>query len=68
MKILFCSGNANKVREVRAILEASGAPVELDSQGDVDVPEIQGTTREVAAAKVSAAAEIVGGPCITEVR
>jgi len=30
------------------------------------VPEIQGTTVEVAAAKCRRAAELVGGPCITE--
>jgi hypothetical protein len=31
------------------------------------VPEIQGTTQDVARAKVKAAAEQIGGPCITEV-
>ena len=30
------------------------------------VPEVQGTTREVATAKCRAAAELLGGPCITE--
>ena len=30
------------------------------------VPEIQGTTVEVASAKCRSAAELVGGPCITE--
>lgn len=30
------------------------------------VPEVQGTTREVAIAKCRHAAELLGGPCITE--
>ena len=71
-RILFVTGNANKLKEVRSILLASAtgagaAPFEVDSQ-DLDVPEVQGTTQEVATAKVKAAAEIVNGPCITEVR
>ncbi|KAK4049438.1 nucleoside triphosphate pyrophosphohydrolase ham1 [Microbotryomycetes sp. JL201] len=74
MQILFCSGNANKVKEVRAILaaansssgnDATAEPIEITSK-DVDVPEIQGTTREVAIAKVKAAADKIGGACITE--
>ncbi|KAG0655933.1 nucleoside triphosphate pyrophosphohydrolase ham1 [Rhodotorula mucilaginosa] len=69
-RILFVTGNANKLKEVRSILLAStagnaAAPFEVDSQ-DLDVPEVQGTTQEVARAKVKAAAEIVNGPCITE--
>lgn len=71
-RILFVTGNANKLKEVRSILLNSTtgnapAPFEVDSQ-DLDVPEVQGTTQEVAKAKVKAAAEIVNGPCITEVR
>ncbi|SCZ92330.1 BZ3500_MvSof-1268-A1-R1_Chr5-2g07788 [Microbotryum saponariae] len=66
-KILFVTGNANKLKEVRSILAAgtSTSTIELDSKA-LDLPEIQGTTREVASAKVKAAAEIIGGPCITE--
>ena len=70
--ILFVTGNANKLKEVRAILLASASgpestpPFQVESR-DLDLPEIQGTTREVAIAKVKAAAEIVKGPCITEV-
>ncbi|GAA5914256.1 hypothetical protein JCM6882_003667 [Rhodosporidiobolus microsporus] len=76
--ILFVTGNANKLKEVRAILLASTQSTEasaadaaatpsfsVESQ-DLDLPEIQGTTQEVARAKVMAAAEQVGGPCITE--
>lgn len=76
--ILFVTGNANKLREVKAILLAAGSAqtdkvsaatpsFNVESQ-DLDLPEIQGTTREVASAKVKAAAEAIGGPCITEVR
>ncbi|KAK4056282.1 nucleoside triphosphate pyrophosphohydrolase ham1 [Microbotryomycetes sp. JL221] len=71
MQILFCSGNENKVKEVKAILAAAteglegSEPIEIISR-DVDVPEIQGDTRQVAVAKVKAAAEKVGGACITE--
>ncbi|GAA6005211.1 hypothetical protein JCM10207_002899 [Rhodosporidiobolus poonsookiae] len=74
--ILFVTGNANKLKEVRAILLAATQHTEsadpastpsfsVESQ-DLDLPEIQGTTQEVARAKVMAAADIVGGPCITE--
>ncbi|KAH9942591.1 inosine triphosphate pyrophosphatase-like protein [Amylocystis lapponica] len=59
-KLIFVTGNANKLKEVRAILAAS--QIEIDSR-DLD---IQGTTREVATAKCRAAAEVLGGPCITE--
>jgi len=61
--LIFVTGNANKLKEVRAILAKSN--IEIDSQ-DLDIPEIQGTTREVAIAKCRAAAEQLGGPCITE--
>ena len=40
--------------------------IELFDSIDTTVPEIQGTTVEVAAAKCRRAAELVGGPCITE--
>ena len=67
-KILFVTGNAGKLREVAAILTSSSpGAFELVSQ-DIDMPEIQGTTQEVAAAKVKAAAQVIQGPCITEVR
>lgn len=68
------TGNANKLREVRAILSAGGEPIEIDSK-DLDgmiiasitlhdliyhaVPEVQGTTQEVAKAKCKAAAKLV---------
>ncbi|CCM05531.1 uncharacterized protein FIBRA_07757 [Fibroporia radiculosa] len=60
---VFVTGNANKLKEVRAILAES--QVEIVSR-ELDIEEIQGTTREVAAAKCRRAAELLGGPCITE--
>lgn len=65
MKLIMVTGNANKLKEVRSIL--AGGSIEIASQ-DLDLPEIQGTTQEVASAKVEAAAAVIGGPCITEVR
>lgn len=70
VRFVFVTGNAKKLAEVTSILAAgsdASSAFELSSQ-DLDLPEIQGTTREVAAAKVKAAAEVIGGPCITEVR
>ncbi|KAA1466660.1 Ham1-like protein, partial [Dentipellis sp. KUC8613] len=63
-RLVFVTGNANKLKEVRAILSI-GHPIELDSQ-DLNIPEIQGTTQEVALDKCKRAAEILGRPCITE--
>ncbi|KAI0340833.1 Ham1-like protein [Trametopsis cervina] len=63
-KLVFVTGNRMKLQEVRFIL-AANADVELTSQ-DLDVPEIQGSTEEVALEKCRKAAEILQGPCITE--
>ncbi|KAI0371445.1 Maf/Ham1 [Pilatotrama ljubarskyi] len=63
MKITFVTGNAGKLREVKQILSASN--IEVESQ-ELDIPEVQGTTQEVALAKCRRAAELLGGPCITE--
>ncbi|KIL58976.1 hypothetical protein M378DRAFT_169955 [Amanita muscaria Koide BX008] len=62
-RLVFVTGNAHKLREVREILAPYNIEIEAMS---LDVPEIQGTTQEVAKAKCRAAAELVGGPCITE--
>ncbi|KAH9939332.1 Maf/Ham1 [Epithele typhae] len=59
----FVTGNANKLREVRQILGAVG--IEVDCQ-ELDIPEVQGSTRDVAIAKCKRAAELLGRPCITE--
>ncbi|KAK0542865.1 nucleoside triphosphate pyrophosphohydrolase ham1 [Tilletia horrida] len=64
--LTFVTGNANKLREVREILAASGTfPFEVESK-DLDLPEIQGDIEEVAIAKCKAAAQALNGPCITE--
>ncbi|KIJ57241.1 hypothetical protein M422DRAFT_219150 [Sphaerobolus stellatus SS14] len=63
-KIVFVTGNANKLAEVQAIL-SDGTPLVVESQ-NFDLPELQGTTEEIAAEKCKRAAELVGGPCITE--
>jgi len=62
-KLTFVTGNAMKLEEVRAILADSG--IEIDSQ-DLNIPELQGTTQEIAIDKCRRAAEILGTPCITE--
>jgi len=61
---VFVTGNQNKLKEVRAIFATDAAFV-LESR-ELDLPEIQGTTQEVSREKCRRAAEIVGGPVITE--
>ncbi|KAL7409060.1 putative DNA repair-related protein [Mrakia frigida] len=63
---VFVTGNANKLKEVKAILSAGTSGIEVTSQALDDLPEIQGTTIEVAKAKCRAAALQIGGPCVTE--
>lgn len=69
LALKFITGNANKLKEVASILStgASAGSFELSNQ-NVEADEIQGTTREVAIAKVKGAALAVGSACITEVR
>ncbi|GAW09246.1 Ham1-like protein [Lentinula edodes] len=64
-KLVFVTGNANKLKEVQAILSAGNQPVEIDSKS-LDIDEIQGSTQEVSRAKCKRAAELLDGPCITE--
>ena len=51
----FITGNANKLGEVKAILEPA---IQVNSQS-VDVDEIQGSIEEVTKAKCRKAAELV---------
>ncbi|CCG83018.1 Inosine triphosphate pyrophosphatase [Taphrina deformans PYCC 5710] len=60
--ITFVTGNAKKLAEVNHIL---GPSITLQSRS-IDLPEIQGTTEEIAIAKCAAATEIIGGPTVTE--
>ena len=71
-----------KLQEVRYILQEAGTEIDskdLDSTcQDLsrcsgcsrslshEVPELQGTTEEIATEKCRRAAELLGGPCITE--
>ncbi|KAH6914653.1 inosine triphosphate pyrophosphatase [Coprinopsis sp. MPI-PUGE-AT-0042] len=55
-KLVFVTGNANKLKEVKYILSQGGSPIEIDNQA-IDIPEIQGTTVEVARDKCMRAAE-----------
>lgn len=54
----FITGNANKLREVKAILEPA---ITVRSQA-VDLEEVQGTVEEVTVAKCRKAAETVRRP------
>jgi len=63
--LIFVTGNPNKLREVQAILSSGDSPIVIDSKA-IDLPELQGTTQEVAREKCRRAAEMLGGPCITE--
>lgn len=53
--VFFITGNANKLREVKAILEPA---VSVQSQS-CDLEELQGTIEEVTEAKCRKAAELV---------
>ncbi|TDZ28374.1 Inosine triphosphate pyrophosphatase [Colletotrichum trifolii] len=52
----FITGNANKLREVKAILEPT---IKVQSKA-VDLEEVQGSVEEVTLAKCRKAAETVG--------
>ncbi len=61
MKLIFVTGNRNKLREARQILKGhdiSGMKVEL--------PELQGKPIDIAKRKAAMAAEIVGETCFVE--
>ncbi|OJJ45067.1 hypothetical protein ASPZODRAFT_70366 [Penicilliopsis zonata CBS 506.65] len=62
MALLFVTGNANKIAEVRAIL--AGA-IALETRA-LDIPEIQGPSEEIALDKARRAADIVNGPVLIE--
>lgn len=64
-RLVFVTGNEHKLKEVQEILSSGGHPIEIESQS-LDIPEIQGTTQEIARDKCQRAAQMVGGPVITE--
>ncbi|ORX99178.1 inosine triphosphate pyrophosphatase-like protein [Basidiobolus meristosporus CBS 931.73] len=61
-QLVFVTGNQKKLEEVKAIL---GSVVDLKAH-KIDLPEIQGDSKEVSAEKCKRAAEILNGPVITE--
>lgn len=64
--ITFVTSNAGKLREVSAILAASGVNVNLVNQA-VDLVEIQAENiEEVSIDKCKRAAEAIGGPVLVE--
>jgi len=63
--LVFVTGNEHKLKEVKEILSSGGHPIQIESNS-LDITEIQGTTQEVARDKCRRAAELLGGPAITE--
>ncbi|KAI6781258.1 inosine triphosphatase [Emericellopsis cladophorae] len=59
----FITGNANKLREVKFVLDPAG--IEVRSQS-IDIEEVQGTIEEVTKSKCKKAAETVNGPVLVE--
>lgn len=57
--LIFVTGNANKLAEVKAILGDSVPS--LDNKA-LDLPELQGTLEEITLDKARRAAEAVGAP------
>lgn len=71
-KITFVTGNANKLKEVVAILGGEPGP-EGNKVGnftvvsqDLDMEEVQGTIDGVTIHKAKSAAQLVGGPVLVE--
>lgn len=58
----FVTGNAHKLREVRAILEPE---IKVLSR-PLEIEEVQGSILEVTQSKCRRAAEIVNGPVLVE--
>ncbi|EGX92571.1 non-canonical purine NTP pyrophosphatase [Cordyceps militaris CM01] len=58
----FITGNSNKLREVKAILEPE---IEVRSL-PIDLEEVQGSMEEVTRSKCQRAADIVDGPVLVE--
>ncbi|KAI9609495.1 hypothetical protein H4Q26_007452 [Puccinia striiformis f. sp. tritici PST-130] len=70
LKLVFVTGNANKLREVKKILcsdisSDASLKIEVESKA-LDLPEIQGSTQDVAREKSKAAAKLIGGPWFLE--
>ncbi|CAO3625810.1 unnamed protein product [Cunninghamella echinulata] len=61
-KLVFVTGNKNKLVEVQQIFKGV---IDIESH-KVDLPELQGETKDIAAQKCKMAADIIQGPCIIE--
>ncbi|KAG0296895.1 hypothetical protein BGZ96_008250 [Linnemannia gamsii] len=61
-KLVFVTGNKNKLAETRRIL---GDHFQLESV-NIDLPELQGTNQEIALEKCRQASKIVNGPVFVE--
>ncbi|PSN65804.1 inosine triphosphate pyrophosphatase-like protein [Corynespora cassiicola Philippines] len=61
-KLVFVSGNAYKINELRIIL---GETVEIEAV-NLDLPEIQGTIEEIAKEKCQRAAEVLQKPVLID--
>ena len=62
LTVNFVTGNANKLREVKALLEPN---IKVESN-PLDLEEIQGSIEEVTKFKCRRAAELVNGPVLVE--
>ncbi|KJZ75505.1 hypothetical protein HIM_04968 [Hirsutella minnesotensis 3608] len=60
--VTFVTGNANKLREVKAILEPG---IRVQSRS-LDVEEIQGSIEDVTMYKCRKAADLMNGPVLVE--
>ena len=68
MQAILSSGASVELRNQAVDRTSPALPAQNDeTQLCATVPEIQGTTRDVATHKVKEAAKVIGGPCITEV-
>ncbi|KAF2669182.1 inosine triphosphate pyrophosphatase-like protein [Microthyrium microscopicum] len=61
-KLMFVTGNVNKLAEVREIL---GDVIEVENR-NVDLDELQGTIEQITKDKCKRAAEILKGPVLVE--
>ncbi|POW20553.1 hypothetical protein PSHT_03409 [Puccinia striiformis] len=65
LKLVFVTGNANKLREVKKIL-CSDISSDASLKIEVESKALDRSTQDVAREKSKAAAKLIGGPCITE--
>lgn len=65
-RVVFVTGNKNKLEEVRQILDVESLNVDLVAQS-IDLPELQGeSTQSIAVEKCTTAAETLGCSVLTE--